>query len=183
MADILAISGSLRAKSLNTALAHAARKLVAPEIEIEVATLHGIPLYDGDLEEAEGIPTAVEALKERIRAARGLMLVTPEYNSSIPGVFKNALDWLSRPGSGMKELFGGRPCVVTGASPGGFGTISAQAAWLPVLRAYGVQYWSGGRLLISRAAGLFDDSGELTDEATRRLLADFIRGFHQFCLR
>lgn len=183
MADLLAISGSLRAGSLNTALAHAARQAVAPDIEVDVATLHGIPLYDGDLEDAEGIPPAVEALKERIRAARGLILVTPEYNSGIPGVFKNALDWLSRPGSGMKELFGGRPCVVTGASPGGFGTISAQAAWLPILRAYGVQYWSGGRLLVSRAGGLFDESGTLTDEATRRLLADFVRGFHQYCVR
>lgn len=183
MADILAISGSLRARSLNTALANAARELVAPDIEVEVATLHGIPLYDGDLEDAEGIPAAVEALKEQIRAADGLILVTPEYNSSMPGVFKNALDWLSRPGSGIKELFGDKPCVVMGASPGGFGTIMAQAAWLPVLRAFGLRYWGGGRLLVSRAGGLFDDSGKLTDEATRRLLADFVRGFHQFCLR
>lgn len=183
MADILAISGSLRARSLNTALANAARELVAPDLEVEVATLHGIPLYDGDLEDAEGIPPAVETLKERIRAAHGLILVTPEYNSSIPGVFKNALDWLSRPGSGIRELFGDKPCVVMGASPGGFGTIMAQAAWLPVLRAFGLRYWSGGRLLVSRAGGLFDDSGKLTDEATQRLLADFVRGFHQFCLR
>lgn len=183
MGHLLAISGSLRAGSFNTALAHAARTAVAPDIEVEVATLHGIPLYDGDVEEGEGIPPAVEALKDRIRDAAGLILVTPEYNSSLPGVFKNAVDWLSRPGSGIKALFGDKPCVVIGASPGGFGTILAQAAWLPVLRALGVRYWSGGRLLVSRASGLFDDAGELTDDATRRLLADFVRGFHQFCVR
>ncbi|NGP54690.1 NADPH-dependent FMN reductase [Thioalkalivibrio sp. XN8] len=183
MGRLLAISGSLRARSFNTALAHAAQALVAPGIEIEVATLHGIPLYDGDLEEGEGIPPAVEALKDRIRSSAGLILVTPEYNSSIPGVFKNAVDWLSRPGSGIKELFGDKPCVVIGATPGGFGTIMSQAAWLPVLRALGVRYWSGGRLLVSRASSAFDEQGGLADEMTRQLLEDFIRGFHAFSLR
>lgn len=183
MATILAISGSLRKGSLNTALARNARELVAPEIELDVATLHGIPLYDGDLEEADGIPAAVEALKARIRAASGLILVTPEYNSGIPGVFKNAIDWLSRPGSGIKELFGGKPCVVMGASPGGFGTIVAQTAWLPVLRALGVRYWSGGRMVVSRAGSLLDESGRISDVAFRKQLREFVAGFHEFATR
>lgn len=180
MVQLLAISGSLRKDSFNTALARNARELVAPGIEVEVVTLHGIPLYDGDLEKAEGIPPAVEALKERIRAAAGLILVTPEYNSGIPGVFKNAVDWLSRPGSGIVELFGGKPCVVMGASPGGFGTIVAQTAWLPVLRALGVRHWAGGRLVVSRVTTLLDESGRIRDEAFSRQLRDFVTGFHAF---
>jgi chromate reductase, NAD(P)H dehydrogenase (quinone) len=182
MSKILAISGSLRGGSFNTALARAARSVGSPDIEVEVATLHGIPLYDGDLEE-QGIPEAVEALKAAIRRSSGLLLVTPEYNSGIPGVFKNALDWLSRPGSGIKGLFGDKPCVVIGASTGGFGTIMAQAAWLPVLRALGVRYWSGGRLLVSRAGSAFDAEGALTDEETRKQLRGFLEGFHSFSSR
>ncbi len=180
MRQILAISGSLRKNSFNTALARNARELVAPGIDLDVATLHGIPLYDGDLEQSEGIPAAVETLKNRIRASAGLILVTPEYNSGIPGVFKNAIDWLSRPGSGIKELFGDRPCVVIGASPGGFGTIVAQTAWLPVLRALGVRYWAGGRLVVSRVTTLVDESGRISDEAFSRQLREFVAGFHAF---
>ena len=86
-------------------------------------TLHGIPLYDGDVEAAEGIPAAVAALKEEIVAADGLLLVTPEYNNGIPGVFKNAIDWLSRPAADIGRVFGGRPVAVIGASPGQFGTM------------------------------------------------------------
>ena len=90
MTRILALSGSLRAGSFNTALARATRRQAPDDIDVEVATLHGIPLYDGDLEAASGIPEAVQALRAKIVEHDGLLLVTPEYNNGIPGVFKNA---------------------------------------------------------------------------------------------
>jgi len=80
-----------------------------------------------------------------IAAADGLLLVTPEYNNSIPGVFKNAIDWLSRPPADISRVFGGKPVAIIGASPGGFGTILSQEAWLPVLRTLGTKPWFGGR--------------------------------------
>lgn len=177
---LLGISGSLRRQSFNTALLRAAQALAVPDIQLEIATLHDIPLYDGDLEEAAGIPPAVQALKARILACDGLLLATPEYNNGIPGVFKNAIDWLSRPPADIARVFGNRPVAVMGASPGGFGTLLAQNAWLPVLRTLGARQWAGGRLMVSRAQGLFDAQGELTDEATRKQLRDFVQGFARF---
>lgn len=177
MIRILGISGSLRAASYNTGLLRAAQAIALEGVTIEAATLHGIPLYDGDLEAREGIPAAVEALKARILASDGLLLLTPEYNNGIPGVFKNAIDWLSRPGSGIAGLFGDRPVAVAGASPGGFGTTLAQAAWLPVLRSLGCAVWAGGRLQVSRAGQAFDAQGALHDDTVRAQLAAFVQGF------
>jgi chromate reductase, NAD(P)H dehydrogenase (quinone) len=179
MTRILGLSGSLRRASLNTALLRAAVELAPEGVTLEVATLHGIPLYDGDLEAAEGLPSAVEALKERVVASDGVLLASPEYNNGIPGVFKNALDWLSRPSDDAARVFHGRPFAVIGASPGSFGTLSAQAAWLPVLRTLRVQPWFGGRLMVSGAGKLFED-GRLTDAGMRERLADFVRDFAIF---
>jgi len=180
MIRILAISGSLRAGSYNTALLRAAQSLAGDAIEFEIATLHGIPLYDGDLEQRDGLPEAVASLKEKIVASSGVLLATPEYNNGIPGVFKNAIDWLSRPSSDIARVFAGRPFAVIGASPGGFGTILAQGAWLPVMRTLGVRYWTGGRLMASRATQLFDEQGRLRDETVRGQLAKFLTGFVAF---
>ena len=180
MTRILGISGSLRAGSYNTALLRAAHSVAPAGVDLEVATLQGIPLYDGDLEQSDGLPAAVTALKDKIAASDAVLLVTPEYNNGIPGVFKNAIDWLSRPAADVARIFGGRPFAVIGASPGGFGTILAQAAWLPVLRTLGVRYWSGGRLMLSRAHQAFDEQGEIKDEATREQLRKFVAGFAEF---
>ena len=180
MIKILVISGSLRTKSYNTALARAAQSLAGPETTLEVATLHGIPLYDGDLEERDGVPQIVNDLKARIRASDGLILATPEYNNGIPGVFKNAIDWLSRPPADIPKVFANRPVAVIGASPGGFGTILAQTSWLPVLRTLGSRHWAGGRLMVSRANHVFDENGDMTDELVRKQLQDFLRGYVQF---
>ena len=180
MTRILGISGSLRAGSYNTALLRAARPMAPAGVHLEVATLHGIPLYDGDVEQRDGLPTAVTVLKDEIAASDAVLLVTPEYNNGIPGVFKNAIDWLSRPAADVARIFGGRPFAVIGASPGGFGTILAQAAWLPVLRTLGVRHWSGGRLMLSRANQVFDEHGEIKDEAAREQLRKFVAGFAEF---
>ena len=140
MTRVLGISGSLRRGSYNSALLRAAARLMPEGAMLDIASLRGIPLYDGDVE-AQGIPAAVSQLKEAIVAADGVLLVTPEYNNSIPGVFKNTIDWLSRPSSDIKRVFGGRCFAIMGASPSGFGTTLSQAAWLPVMRTLGTQTW------------------------------------------
>ena len=99
MLRIVGIAGSLRSGSFNAALLRAAVEECPPQASLQVESIRGIPLYDGDVEAAQGIPPAVAVLKDRIARADGLLLVTPEYNGSLPGVFKNAIDWLSRPGS------------------------------------------------------------------------------------
>jgi chromate reductase len=177
---ILGISGSLRAASFNTTLLRAAQALAGPDIALEAATLHGIPLYDGDVEQREGLPSTVAELKERIVVSDGVLLVTPEYNNGIPGVFKNAIDWLSRPAADIPRVFGNRPFALIGASPGSFGTILSQTAWLPVLRTLGTRYWSGGRLMVSRAHQAFDEQGAIRDETLRRQLGDFLHRFAEF---
>lgn len=177
MKKILGISGSLRQQSYNTALLRAAQAQMGPDAELELVTLRGIPLYDGDVEERDGLPQAVSELKAKIIACDGLLLATPEYNNGIPGVFKNAIDWLSRPPGDIPKVFGNRPVAVIGASIGGFGTILAQSAWLPVLRTLGTRQWSGGRLMVARASKAFDEKGDLTDEAVRKQLGEFMQGF------
>ena len=177
MTRILGISGSLRAGSFNTALLRAAQQVAGDGIAFDAVTLHGIPLYDGDAEARDGLPAAVTTLKDRIVASDGVLLVTPEYNNGIPGVFKNAIDWLSRPADDIPRVFGGRPFALAGASPGGFGTVLSQAHWLPVLKTLGVDLWAGGRLLASRSGSLFDAEGALVDDKLRTQLAAFMQGF------
>jgi len=177
MIRLLGISGSLRRGSYNTALLRAAAALAPEGVLLEGRTLHGIPLYDGDAEAAHGIPEAVAALKEAIAAADGVLLVTPEYNNGISGVFKNAIDWASRPPADCARVFNGRPFAVIGASPGGFGTMLAQAHWLPVLRTLGANLWTEGRLMVSRAGNVFDDDGALADPRVRAQLQAFVAGF------
>ena len=174
---IVGLSGSLRSGSFNAHLLRAAARVAPAGIEIEVETIRGVPLYDGDVEAAEGLPARVTELKDKIAAADALFLVTPEYNNSIPGVFKNAIDWLTRPASDIPKVFGGKPVAFIGASPGGFGTILAQNHWLPVLRTLKCQLWTAERLLVSRAGGLFDAEGNLTDDKTREALRTFVAGF------
>jgi len=180
MIKILGISGSLRAGSYNSMLLKAAAQLIAGQADLEIASIRGIPLYDADLEATDGIPTSVRELKDRVAACDGLLLATPEYNNGIPGAFKNTIDWLSRPPADIPKVFGNRPVAVMGASPGGFGTILAQNAWLPVLRTLGTRPWFGARLLVSRAGQVFNSSGELADEAVRKQLSVFLQGFVQF---
>lgn len=174
---LLALSGSLRQGSFNTALLRAATGLAPEGVSLELHTLHGIPLYDGDIEAQQGVPAAVAELRAAIQAADGLLIATPEYNNSIPGVLKNGLDWLSRPPAEGRKTFNGKPTAVLGATPGGFGTVQSQDALLSVLRAFQVKMWFGGRLMVSKANTLFDAQGQLQDEALKAQLREFLAGF------
>ncbi len=175
MPQILGLSGSLRKGSFNAGLLRAARDLAPEGTEIEIGSILDVPLYNGDEEAAHGLPPPVQRLQAQLQAADGLLLVTPEYNNGIPGVFKNAIDWMSR-GPGL-AYFVGKPVAVMGASPGGFGTVLSQNGWLPILRTLKAELWSEGRMLVSRAGGLFDEDGNLTDDRTKAALRDFVAGF------
>ena len=180
MTTIVGLSGSLRTGSFNAALLRAAAEHMPPGSTLDIASIKGIPLYDGDVEASSGVPAVVEALKTRIVAGDGLLLVTPEYNNSMPGVFKNAIDWLTRPPDDIARVFRGRPVAVMGASPGQFGTLLSQTAWLPVLKTLGTRAWFGARLQVPRAADVFDKNGKLVDERVREQLQKFMKGFVEF---
>jgi chromate reductase, NAD(P)H dehydrogenase (quinone) len=176
---VVAFSGSLRKDSFNSALVRAAVKHAPASLRIDVATIAGIPLYDGDREAADGVPAEVTALKDKIAAADGLLIATPEYNNSIPGVLKNAVDWLTRPPADIARVFSGRPVAIMGATLGQGGTLLAQAAWLPILRTLGTLPYFGGRMMVSGAAKVFQN-GELADEQIEKQLVKFLTGFGDF---
>lgn len=174
MTTIFGLSGSLRRASFNAGLLRAASTLMPQGATLVIGSIGEVPLYNADVE-AEGTPQAVHDLREQIAAADGLLLSTPEYNNGIPGVFKNAIDWI---GSGVgAQVFAGKPVAVMGASPGGFGTLLSQNHWLPVLRTLKARQYHEGRMLVSGAGRLFDDAGNLSDEATREKLRAFLAGF------
>ena len=179
MTKLVAISGSLRKASFNTALLRAALDMAPAGTEIVEGSIKGIPLYDGDVEAADGIPEAVTRLKNLVAEADGVILFTPEYNNGIPGVFKNAIDWMSRPSSDIARVFGGKPFAIAGASPGNFGTLLAQEAWLPVMRTLGTVPWFGAKLMVSRAGTVIQD-GRIADEGAERKLREFVTGFAAF---
>ena len=183
MTRIIGLSGSLRSASVNSALLRAAGEVMPIGASLQIETLRGIPLYDGDEEITNGIPARVTQLKEIVAAADGLLIATPEYNNAMPGVLKNALDWLSRPTNDVKRVFGGKAVALTGVTPGGWGTLHAQASWLPVLRHLGCQLWSGGRLAVSKAGDVFAADGTLNDDTVRTQLKAFMEGFAAFCAR
>ena len=180
---IVGLSGALREGSLNAQLLREAVALAPEATTIVAETIRGVPLYDGDVEAAKGIPAQVTTLKEAVAAADGLLLVTPEYNNGVPGVFKNAIDWMSRPSSDIRRVFGGKPVGVIGASPGGFGTLLAQNGWLPILRTLGTAPYFGGRLMVSRAHQALNPEGGFTDPAVQTQLTAYLEGFADFVRR
>ena len=175
---LIALSGSLRKASFNTRLAHAMAARAPEGVEVEAATCHGIPLYDGDREKSEGVPTAVVDLRERIQAADGLVLITPEYNAGMPGVLKNTLDWLSRPPKEMAATFGGKPTGIAGATPGGLGTTLAQSGSLVVLRQFKVRLFPD-HLRVSRVHEALAGDGTIEGPAAESL-DDWLGGFIAF---
>jgi chromate reductase, NAD(P)H dehydrogenase (quinone) len=180
MATIIGLCGSLRRASFNLMLLHAAVEAAPPGTSIDIESIREIPLYDGDVEAEQGIPPAVRRLKDRIAGADGVLIVTPEYNNSMPGVLKNAIDWLSRPASDIGRVFRGRPVALMGATPGRGGTALSQAAWLPVLRTLGMRPWFDGHVLISGAGNVFHSDGRVADAATQDRIRTFVEGFATF---
>ncbi|CAL9491297.1 NAD(P)H-dependent FMN reductase [Streptomyces sp. enrichment culture] len=169
---ILAISGSLRAASYNSALVRAAKKFAPGGLDIEVYEgLRDIPPYDGDVE-AEALPESVADLRRRITEADGLFIATPEYNYGIPGVLKNALDWASRPA--LDSSLTGKPIAIAGAAPTNFGTVRAQLALRQMF------LWTDSRVVVKpelqifRAHERFDQAGNLTDDTTVEILHELL---------
>jgi NAD(P)H-dependent FMN reductase len=180
MVKLFGLAGSTRERSYNRALLQALADACPPEASLEIESIAGIPMYEADMEAREGIPDRVAQLKDAIAESSGLLLVTPEYNNGIPGPFKNAIDWLSRPPKDAARVFRGKPVALMGATPGAGGTRSAQLAWLPVLRALGTQPWFGQQLYAANAKQLFDGEGKLVDESMRERLEVFMGGFVAF---
>ena len=168
---VLGIAGSLRAGSYNRGLLAAAIELAPAGLEIRpFERLREIPPYDADAE-AAGVPDPVLALKASMREADGILIATPEYNHGIPGVLKNAIDWASRPAG--SAAFADKPIGIMGATPGMGATIRAQVA-LRMSLASDAYVMGKPEVLVARAGERFDDSGRLTDEATRRHLVRFL---------
>jgi chromate reductase, NAD(P)H dehydrogenase (quinone) len=177
--DVLGFAGSLRQSSYNRAALRAAVELAPPGMTIETFDLAPIQPYNEDVKQ-RGFPPAEQEFRERIRAADAVLIVTPEYNRSIPGVLKNAIDWASRP---PDQPFDGKPTAILGASPGAIGTAVAQydlRRCLGVLNALVVNRPS---LMIGLAAERFDEQGRLIDETTRGLIGELLTGLAEWTRR
>ena len=173
-ARVVAFAGSLRRRSFNRALIEAAREIAPPGLTIESVEIGGLPFYDADLE-AQGDPPPVTDFKTALASVDGILIATPEYNDGIPGVLTNALDWGSRlPG---RSPLAGKPVMVMGASPSQVGTARAQLHLRQVLAHVQARALPPPELLVARAHERFDAELRLTDEGTRRLLADLLRRF------
>jgi len=168
---ILAISGSLRRGSHNTSLLRAAGELLPPSAELVLwDRLKGVPPYDQD-DDVEPAPPAVAALRRAVADADAVLIATPEYNSSIPGALKNALDWASRPVAA--NVFRNKPVAVIGSSAGMFGAVWAQAELRKVLAAMGARV-ADVEVAVGHAAEKLDEDGRLLDDGVRAELADAI---------
>ena len=174
---ILGIAGSLRVGSYNKMLIRTAVELAPDGMTVEPYDLEGIPLFNADVE-AEGDPEDVSALKEAIRSADGLLIATPEYNHSIPGVLKNALDWASRPPK--PNALDGKPVAIIGASPGFTGTVRAQEHLRSSLLNPGSLVMPKPELLVFRVKEKVDEEGKLIDEKTRELMEGFLEKFGEW---
>ncbi len=174
---VLAIAGSLRQRSYNRMLLQTARAVSPPELDIELyADLASIPLFDEDHErQTSGGPPSVKRLRAKVKAADGLLISTPEYNQSMPGVLKNAIDWLSRPGP--EEVLIEKPVAIVGASGGRWGTRLAQANLRQVLTATESLVMPQPAIFVAESAKVFGDDGALTNDLLRKQLENFLRAF------
>jgi chromate reductase len=177
---ILGFAGSLRRASYNRGLIRAAAELAPAGIVVDVFDLHGIPLYNQDVEDA-GEPPSVVSFKEAIARADGLLVATPEYNHGVPGVLKNAIDWASRPR--VTSPLRDRAVAVVGASPGQGSTARAQAQLRDAFVFTGACVMPQPELLIAAAGSHFDDDGNLTDPALRGSLLELVEALAAWTLR
>jgi chromate reductase len=179
-ARVVAFAGSLRRRSFNRALIEAAVELAPTGMRIEPIEIGGLPFYNADVE-AEGDPVPVGEFKAAVAAADGILIATPEHNDGIPGVLTNALDWGSRlPG---RSPLAGKPAAVMGASPSQVGTARAQLHLRQVLGHIQARALPPPELLVAQAHQRFDAELRLTDETTRRVMADLLRRFAAWIVR
>jgi chromate reductase len=168
--DILAISGSLRRGSFNTALLRVAIAVAPEDVAIEIYDHRDMPLYDGDLEVA-AYPAAATRLKDRVRRADALLFAVPEYNYSVPGVLKNLIDWGSRPYG--QSAWGGKPTAIMGTG-GGLGTARSQYQFRLIAFALEMRMVSRPEIFVANAAQKFDKDGNLTDQVAGDLIAKLV---------
>ncbi|NOT33495.1 MAG: NAD(P)H-dependent oxidoreductase [Candidatus Eisenbacteria bacterium] len=176
---IVALAGSLRRASLNRGVARAAVELAPPGTVVEAAYIDDIPLYNGDLDGATQ-PPGVAALKAKLAAADAVLIVTPEYNYSVPGVLKNTLDWLSR---GTQKPLKGKPVAIVGASPGYFGTVRSQTHLRWVLDVLQARNMPQPEMIVPLADKKADADGNLTDEETRNKLRGLLERLVEWAAR
>ncbi len=167
---ILGISGSLRKESYNLALLKAATKLLPPETELEIMTLENIPLFNQDLEHTN-IP-AVTEFKAKIAAADAIIFSSPEYNYSVPGVLKNAIDVASRPWGA--NSFAGKPAAIMGASIGNIATARMQSHLRQIMTALDMHTLNKPEVMIGMAQDKFNEDGELNDENTKEKISEML---------
>ena len=180
---ILALPGSLRKGSFNRLLLMAAAECAPAGMEISIyGDLGAVPLFNEDVDRAtNGGPDGVSRLREKVSSADGLLIATPEYNQSVPGVLKNAVDWLSRPAP--EEVLVGKPIAIMGATSGRWGTRLAQSHLRHVLYAAESLVLPAPALFVRDAADLFDASGRLTDPSTRASLTKLLASFADWIVR
>ena len=171
---VVGIAGSLRRGSLNGALLQAAVELAPAALEIIPHGLSEIPLYNADLE-AGAVPRAVYDLRVAVMQADAVLIATPEYNHGVPGVLKNAIDWLSRPPA--DSALNGKPCGIIGASPGMTGTARAQTQLRQAFVFTNTYTMLRPEVLVAKANTKFDGGGRLTDDGTREHLTAFLNEF------
>jgi chromate reductase, NAD(P)H dehydrogenase (quinone) len=164
--NVVGISGSLRQGSFNTAALRAAIGLAPEGMTIAPAEIGDLPLYNEDVKQA-GFPPSVERLRAQLAAADAVLFVTPEYNYSVSGVLKNAIDWASRP---PNQPFDGKPVAVMGASAGLFGTARAQYHLRQMLVSLNAHFINRPEVMIGQAQTKFDEAGNLTDEPTKEFI-------------
>lgn len=168
---ILGFAGSLRKASYNRSLLAAAKALAPADMVVDIFDLIDVPLYNADVE-AEGDPPAVAAFKAAIRAADGVLMVTPEYNHGVPAVTKNAVDWASRPP--RDAVLNAKPVGIIGASPGATGSARGQSQLRQTFEFTNSYGMPQPEILVFRAHEKFDAEGNLTDDATRTYLGKYM---------
>jgi chromate reductase, NAD(P)H dehydrogenase (quinone) len=172
--NVVGFAGSLRRGSYNRALLRAATEVAPPALHIAIHELDGIPLYNGDIE-AAGAPPSVVRLRDAIRQADGLLIATPEYNHGVPGVLKNAIDWLSRPP--RNSALNGKVAGLMGPSPGMTGTARAQSQLRQAFVFTNTYALLQPEALVGRAHEKFDPEGQLMHVATRDFIGTFLQAF------
>lgn len=177
---VVGFAGSLRRGSYNRALLRAVAELAPETMAFTVASIDDVPLFDQDVEDA-GVPAAVEDLRQAVAAADGLLIATPEYNHGVPGVTKNAVDWLSRPP--RRSVLDGKPVAILGASPGITGTARGQSQLRQAFVFTNSAVMPQPEVLVYRAREKFDDAGRLVDEPTRDHLRKFLVAFVEWIAR